>query len=88
MKRHNYYLHTELISWTEHGERRHSELQGFRISSIVRYPPPPNLDHNICGNCVYFRPQVRRETPTSLLGPLERANLNLWTIQVSITVAT
>jgi hypothetical protein len=29
------------------------------------------------GNWMCFRPQVRRETPT-LLGPLERANLNHW----------
>jgi hypothetical protein len=33
------------------------------------------------GNWICFRPQVRRETPT-LLGDLERANLNHWTTYV------
>jgi hypothetical protein len=38
-------------------------------------------------NWISFRPQVMGETPT-LLGPLERANLNHWTTHVSITTAT
>jgi hypothetical protein len=38
------------------------------------------------GNWICFHPQVRWETPT-LLGPLERADLNHWTTHVRFTTA-
>jgi hypothetical protein len=54
---------------------KHSELLGFWTLSIVRYCKE-HLRTQRFGNRICFRPQVRGwETPT-LLGPLERANLN------------
>jgi hypothetical protein len=50
-----------------------SELLGFWTSSSIRYSE--NQRTQPFGNCICFRPQVSRETPT-LLGPLERANLS------------
>jgi hypothetical protein len=48
-----------------------SELFGIWTLSIVRYSK--NYRAQSFGNWIYFRPQVKGETP-SLLGPLERAN--------------
>jgi hypothetical protein len=45
--------------------------------SIVRHSKKHERSQRF-GNWICFHPQVRGETPT-LLGPLERANLNHWT---------
>jgi hypothetical protein len=48
----------------------------FLLFSILRYSR--NYKTRRFGNWACFRPQVRRKTPTQL-GPVERANLNIWT---------
>jgi hypothetical protein len=55
-----------------------SELLDFWTLSIVRYSR--NQKAQRFGNWICFHPQVGGETPT-LLGPLERANLNHCTQQ-------
>jgi hypothetical protein len=57
-----------------------SGLLGFRTLSIVGY----SKDHKRIqrfGNSVCFCPQVKGWEADTLLGPLERANLNHWTQQ-------
>jgi hypothetical protein len=55
----------------------YTELMGFWSSSIVRTLKNHKIKTRRLGNWICFRPQVRG-APT-LLGPLERANLNHWT---------
>jgi hypothetical protein len=51
-----------------------SELLGHWILSTVWHSKKYRIQHFV--NWICFCPQVRREKPT-LLGPLERANLNI-----------
>jgi hypothetical protein len=75
-------LLNKLLSFNLHGIKC-SELLGFRTLSIVRYSK--NQNTQLFGNWISFRPQVREETST-LLGPLERPNLNHWKTYVKIKV--
>jgi hypothetical protein len=52
-----------------------TELLRFWALSIVRHSK--NQKTQRFRNCNFFHPHVKGETPT-LLGPLERANLNRW----------
>jgi hypothetical protein len=54
-----------------------SELLGFRTFSIVHYSKKYKTRR--FGKWICFRPQVWGETPTTQLGPLDRASLNHWT---------
>jgi hypothetical protein len=56
----------------------------FWTLSIIQYSN--NWRAQRFGNWICFHPLVREEIPT-LLGSLERANLNHWTTHVTITAA-
>jgi hypothetical protein len=59
------------------------EILGYWTLTIVRNSKYKEAQR--FRNWIYFRPQVRGETPT-LLGPLEKANLNHWfRVGVSLT---
>jgi hypothetical protein len=50
---------------------------GYLIYRLFHRPVFYNYRTHRFGNLIYFRPQVRRETP-NLLGPLERNDLSHW----------
>jgi hypothetical protein len=58
--------------------RQDTELLGFWAFSIVRNSREYKTRR--FGNWICFRPQVKGEKTPTQLGPLERANLNHWTI--------
>jgi hypothetical protein len=61
--------------------REGSELLGFELcpsSGILQ-----TRKQSVSENWICFRHQVRGETPTQLLGPLQRANLSHWRLDLS-----